>query len=78
MSWSFPEHSPKLGAQWPRNNFYCPGEYAWSLREYSYQLFGVLSLASVHNIKSSLKPLSMHRIHETRLYRALFLEEGDV
>ena len=24
-----PEHSPKLGAQLPRNNFCRPGEYAW-------------------------------------------------
>ena len=49
-----------------------------SLREYSYQLFTVLSLVSVHGRRYSLKPLSMHRIHETRLYGALFLEEGDV
>ena len=48
-----------------------------SLREYSYQLFDVLSLVSVHNRKKSLKPLSMHRIQETRLHRALFFEEGD-
>jgi hypothetical protein len=47
-----------------------------SLREYSYQLFDVLSLVSVHNRKKSLKPLSMHRIQETRLHRALFFEEG--
>ena len=24
-----PEHSPKLDAQLPRNNFCCPEEYAW-------------------------------------------------
>ena len=24
-----PEHCPKLGAHLPRNNFCCPGEYAW-------------------------------------------------
>ena len=48
-----------------------------SLREYSYQLFDVLSLVSVHNRKKSLKPPSMHRIQETRLHRALFFEEGD-
>ena len=47
------------------------------LREYSYQLVGVLSLVSVHNKNKPLKPLSMHRIHERRLYRALFLEEED-
>ena len=31
-----------------------------SLREYSYQLFDVLSLISVRNRKKSLKHLSMH------------------
>ena len=25
-----PEHSPKLGAQLPRNSFCHPGEYAWA------------------------------------------------
>ena len=44
-----PEHSPKIGAQLPRNNFCCSGEMLWSLREYSYQLFGVLSQVYVHN-----------------------------
>ena len=47
-----------------------------SLREYIYQLFGVLSLVSVHKRKYSLKLLSMHRINGTRLHRALFFEEG--
>ena len=47
-----------------------------SLREYSYQMFDVLSQIFVHNRKKSLKPMSMHRIQETRLHRALFFEEG--
>ena len=47
-----------------------------SLREYRYQLSDILSLVSVHNIMKSLKPLSMHKIQETRLHRALFFEEG--
>ena len=37
-----------------------------SLREYIYQLFHILSLVSLHNRKKYLKPLSMHRIQETR------------
>ena len=49
-----------------------------SLREQSYQLFDVLSLVSVHNRMKSLKPLSMPRIQDTRLHRALFFEEGDI
>ena len=47
-----PEHSPKLDAQLPHNNQCCPGVaegVLGSLREYIYQLFGVLLLVSVHN-----------------------------
>ena len=72
-----PEHSPKLGAQLPITIYAALEIVLGSLREYSYQLFDVLSLVSVHNRKKSLKPLSMYRIQETRLHRALFFEEGD-
>ena len=47
-----PEHCPKLDAQLPRNNLCCPGVaegVLGSLREYIYDLFGVVSLVSGQN-----------------------------
>ena len=83
MSYGCPEQCPKLDAQLPRNNLFCPGwaeGVAGSVTEYSYQLVSVLSLISIHDRYYYLKPLSMNRIYKTRLYiyRALLSQEWDV
>ena len=51
-----PEHSPKLGAHCPVTISVALESMLGSLREYSYQLFGVLSLVSVHTIKYLQNP----------------------
>ena len=73
-----PEYSPKLGAQLPCNNLCRPEEYTQESEGVQLSTVQCTVPSFCTQQKLIFKTLSMHRINDTRLYRALFLEKGDV